>query len=206
MSLLYKHGVLMRNQILAMLGIVGTIGIISFPAVVSAATTAPPVPVPSKLCLKTETLITWHLPINPNSYNDFTYTAPAWRCVPNTLINSTAGVPPSPTVGPYAKATMAMKMLVNPSIMTPAWLTGSFKPMTITGVGTCSAFQQSVGQYGSILGTASLPKFKLCGTRSSGGIGDDARSRVAAQKTLKIYYPTAVLTNIQLLNNSGNPI
>lgn len=159
---------------------------------------------PSKICLKDESLIQWHLPKNPNSFNDFTYTQIAHRCVKNSLINSTIGGSGTPT--PYRKAMFAMKMLVNPVILPPIWLPGSFKPMTITGTGNCSSSFVANGLYGQVLGTASMPYFKLCGDRSSGGIGDDARSRIATQKTLKIYYPSAVTSNIVLQDKFGNPI
>ncbi|MGL4759525.1 MAG: hypothetical protein ACRCXZ_09390 [Patescibacteria group bacterium] len=159
---------------------------------------------PSQQCSKSQRLIKWHLPTNPASYNDFTSTTVAYRCVSNALINNTLGT--SGPITPYKEASMAMKLLVNPSILPPVWLPTAFKPMNITGVGSCNSVMQSQGRYGVVGGTATSPKFTLCGDFSSGGIGDDTRSRIATQKTLKVYYPLAPLTNIKLFNRFGTQI
>jgi hypothetical protein len=169
-------------------------------------TTLKPTPAPSKVCAKSQSLISWHLPVDPTSFNDFTYTELAYRCVANTLINQTNNAAPNSAITPYKKAVVAMKMLVNPTVLPPSWLVGGLKPFNFSDLGVCSAYQQTNGIYGWVLGTASSPKFKLCASRTSAGIGEDARSRVSAQKTLKIYYPLAVTNNIQILNRQGNPI
>ena len=186
--------------------VLSLIALISLPQIVQAQVNpiSTTVTAPSTKCATNQSLIKWHLPANPMSFNDFTLTVVAYRCVNNTLINSTIGGSGSPT--PYRKAMFAMKLLVNPTIAPPTWLTGAFKPMIITSTGSCSATYVANGLYGKVLGSSTLPYFQLCGNRTSGGVGDDARSRIATQKTLKIYYPAASTSSILLKDRFGNNI
>ncbi len=153
-------------------------------------------------CGLNKTNIGVRFPKNPDSNDNFSFTAGKFFCVNNSTINGTGS---SATPSTYKKARYALKLLTNNS---PAVAAPLFSPFAFNTTNTCTASQNSLGIKFALTPISNNPTkitVKFCRGLVSGGIGDDARMKESIKQTLYYYYfpviPAGKIT-VRRTNNS----